>query len=81
MTIRNHEEMRMFENAIDRCRKTVWLITPDGAQYDLKTPTGRSQGLARLLNAKEYEDPELFTSCIEDEMTIFDFFNWRSQAA
>ena len=81
MTIRNNEEKKMFENAIDRCRKTVWLITPEGEQFDLKTPTGRAQGFTKMMNAKDYEEPELFTSCLEDEMTIFDFFNWRSQAA
>jgi hypothetical protein len=81
MTIRNKEEKKMFENAIDRCRRTVWLITPEGEQFDLKTPAGRSQGIAKMLNAKEYDEPELFTSCFEDEMIIFEFLNMRQQAA
>ena len=81
MTIRNNEEKKMFENAIDRCRRTVWLITPEGEQFDLKTPAGRNQGIAKMLNAKGYEEPELFTSCFEDEMIIFEFFNKRQQAA
>ena len=81
MTIRNNEEKKMFENAIDRCRKTVWLITPDGEQFDLKTPAGRNQGIAKMLNAKEYEEPELFTSCFEDEMAIFEFLNNRQKVA
>ena len=81
MTIRNNEEKKMFENAIDRCRRTVWLITPEGEQFDLKTPTGRNQGIAKMLNAKGYEEPELFTSCFEDEMAIFEFLNNRQRVA
>ncbi len=81
MTIRNNEEKKMFENAIDRCRRTVWLITPEGEQFDLKTPAGRNQGIAKMLNVKEYEEPELFTSCFEDEMAIFEFLNNRQKVA
>jgi hypothetical protein len=81
MTIRNDDEMRMFENAIDRCRKPVWLVTAEGRQYNLKVPAEHSQGITRMLNAKDYEEPELFTSCIEDEMILFEFFAWRKQVA
>ena len=81
MTIRTNDEIKMFEETINRCRKAVWLVTPDGEQFDLKTPAGRYQGIARLVNAKEYEEPELFTSCFEDEMVIFDYFNRCRQAA
>ncbi len=81
MTIRNDEEMRMFENAIDRCRKPVWLVTSEGKQYNLKDSEEYRQGITRILNAREYEEPELFTSCIEDEMILFEFFTWRKQAA
>ena len=81
MTIRNKEEMQLFENAIDRCQKTVWLITPEGDQYDLKTPAGRDQGLRKMLNVKDYEEPELFTSCLADEMIMFEFLSQCKQAA
>lgn len=81
MTIRNDAEMKMFENAIDRCQKSVWLVTPEGKQYDLKVPAQHTQGITRMLNARDYEEPELFTSCIEDEMILFEFFAWRRQAA
>ena len=81
MKIRTNDEMRMFEETINRCKRTVWLITPEGEQFDLKTPTGRYQGIARMLSAKEYEEPELFTSCFEDEMVIFEYFNRCRPAA
>ncbi len=81
MRIRNNQELRMFESVIDRCRRTVWLVTPEGEQFDLKTPSGRYQGIAKMLSAGEYEESELFASCLEDEMTIFEFFAWREQVA
>ena len=81
MTIRNIEEKMMFENAIDNCRKTVWLVTPEGKQYDLKTPDGRDQGIAIMESAKGYEEPELFTTCVEDEMRIFEFLRNYPDAA
>lgn len=81
MTIRNNEEKKMFENAIDRCERTVWLITMDGNQIDLKTPDGLSQGIAIMENAKGYEEPELFTTCVEDEMQIFEFLDECRKAA
>ncbi len=71
----------MFEKVIDRCKKTVWLVTPEGEQFDLKTLLGRSVGIKKMLNAKDYEEPELFTSCIEDEMIFFEFFSQCRQAA
>lgn len=81
MMIRSNDEIRMFEGTIDRCKKSVWLITPEGEQFDLKTPAGRYQGIARMLSVKEYEEPELFTSCFEDEMVIFEYFNRSRRVA
>ena len=81
MTIRNNEEKEMFENAIDRCQQAVWLITPEGRQYDLKTPDGRDQGIAIMESARGYQEPELFTTCFEDEMKIFEFLRNYPDAA
>ena len=49
--------------------------------FHLKVHAEHSQGITRMLNAKDYEEPELFTSCIEDEMILFEFFAWRKLAA
>lgn len=81
MKITSSEEIRMFENAIDHCHKAVFLVTPDGKQYDLKTPAGRLQGLTSMLDAPDYAEPELFTTCYEDEMVMFDFIAESRQAA
>ena len=71
MTIRTNEQMRLFENAIDRCHNTVWIITPEGEEYDLKTPMGRVQGLASMMTHREDAEPELFCSSYADEMIFF----------
>ena len=81
MTIRNHEEMKMFENAIDHCTRTLWLVTPEGEQINLKTPAGRAQGIREMMSKSGIEEPELFASCPEDEMVIFDYIRHCLQAA
>ena len=73
MTISTNEEMRMFENAIDHCKDSLFLITPEGDQYDLKTPMGRCQGIASMLNQQGPLEPELFTNCYDDTMVIYHF--------
>jgi len=75
MKIRTNEEIRMFEDAINRCRKAVFLVTPDGRQYDMKTPSGFCQGMTMLLNAQDFAEPELFTTCFEDEMVMFEYIS------
>ena len=74
MKIRTSEEMRLFEQALDQCKKAVLLLTPDGRQFDLKNPMGRHQGIAQLLSVnKNRLEPEIYTNCFEDEMVMFDF--------
>lgn len=73
MKIRNEKERAMFENTIDRCHRTIWLVTANGNNYDLKKPAERSLGIAEMVNATEYDEPELYVSCVEDEMTVFEF--------
>lgn len=74
MKIRSNEEVRLFEEAVDRCRHAVLLLLPDGTQYDLKTPFGRYQGIAQLMSAKPFMEPDLYTNCAEDEMIMFEYF-------
>lgn len=81
MTIRNNKELELFEETIDKCSNTIWLISPFGKQYDLKDPMERILGLAELLKPEGAEEPELFTSCIEDEMNIFAFIAAQKAAA
>ena len=75
MKIRNEAEREMFEKTIDRCHKTIWLVTPHGDSYDLKKPAERCVGIAEMVNATEYDEPEIFASCYEDEMVMFEFIS------
>ena len=71
MKIRNNDELKLFEETLDRCHASVLLVTPDGDQYDLKEPAGRFLGIAEMLRENEWEEPEVFTTASEDEMQFF----------
>ena len=68
MKICNKDELRLFEEALEQCKSSVLVLTPDGDQFDLKNPMERYPGIASLLGN---EDPELFASSHEDEMKLF----------
>ncbi len=74
MKIRSDRDIAAFRSAIDRCTRTVWLVSPNGEQINLKTVSGQYEGISRLMKDK-FEELELFTSCYEDEMEIFGFLN------
>ena len=50
MIIRNEKELTLFEETLDKCQNTLWLISPHGTQYDLMNPVERCLGIYR--NAK-----------------------------
>ena len=71
MKIRNNEELKLFEQALDRCEASVLLVTQQGEQYDLADPAQRYLGIAELLSKTGCEEPELFASSAKDEMEFF----------
>ncbi len=73
MIIRNERELTLFEETLDRCRSTLWLIAPCGKQYDLKDPVERCLGIAEMLKSQGVDEPELFTTSFGDEMRLFEF--------
>ncbi len=73
MIIRNERELALFEETLDRCQNTLWLISPHGKQYDLMNPVERCLGIAEMLKDEGTEEPELFTTSYGDEMRLFDF--------
>lgn len=81
MTIRNNKELALFEETLDRCSRTILLVSPLGKQYDLKNPIERCLGIAEMLRSDGAEEPELFTFCHEDEMNLFDFLAAQRAAA
>ena len=81
MTLRTVEELRAFEEVIDRCRDTVWVVSPKGEQYDLKAPMDRCRGLAMMMDKKGAEEPEIYTTCYEDQMVLYDYIFHHAKAA
>ena len=75
MKIRNNDELKLFEETLDRCSDPVMVVTQQGEQYDLADPAQRILGIAEMLSKEGYEEPELFTSSPKDEMKFFDYFS------
>ena len=73
MKIRNKDELKLFEETLDRCDASVLVLTAQGDQYDLKDPMQRYLGIAEMIGEKENDEPEVFTSSREDEMELFGY--------
>ena len=74
-------EVKLFEDTINSCKRSVLVVVPSGERYDLKTIAGGYAGVAALLKQNDWQEPELFASCTEDEMTLFGFIRTiRTQA-
>ena len=75
MMIRNNDELKLFEETIDRCGASVLVVTAQGEQYDLKDPAQRYLGIAEMLRGHGADEPELFASSGRDEMELFRYLN------
>ena len=74
MKINNNETLHAFEKAIDNCNREVYLVSPNGENYNLKNPMEKYEGIAKLLKDRE-ERLELFTSESADEKVLIDFLS------
>ena len=75
MKIRNNDELKLFEETLDRCDASVLVVTAQGDQYDLKDPAQRYLGISELLTKDGYNEPEVFTSSYHDDVQFFEYFN------
>ena len=75
MKIRNNDELKLFEETLDRCDASVLVLTAQGDQYDLKDPMQRYLGIAEMIGEKENGEPEVFTASREDEMKLFGYLD------
>ena len=73
MKITTKQEVEAFQNAIDQCSGKVWLVAPNGKQYDLKSDVERYLGIASLIS-ENGEDMELFTSDYNDDMIMMELY-------
>ena len=74
MKIRNNDELKLFEETLDRCDASVLVVTAQGDQYDLKDPAQRYLGISEMLRGEGISEPELFASSCRDEAQLFRFF-------
>lgn len=72
MKLKNMEEVKAFEAAIDRCSGEVWLEGKNGTRYDLTSEFSRIIGLGELMNGNP-NDLELFAQLPEDNTYLMDY--------
>lgn len=80
MILRTEKDVASFEEVVNNCRRIVWLVAPNGKQFNLKSLEDRYNGIAMLLKDK-FGEMEIFTSCPEDEMLMMDFYGSHMAAS
>lgn len=74
MKIRNLSQLNDFVAAVNDCQGTVWLESPEGDKYNLKSTLNQYIALGKLLEERG-DYLELFCSNTDDEKLFFKFFN------
>ena len=72
MTTRTENEVRIFNEAINKCRMPVFLVSSDGTQYNMKSADQNKTGMAKWSKDRNNE-MEIFTCDLEDEMIMMSF--------
>ena len=67
-------EVNEFLRAVDNCRGEVWLESPDGDKFVLKSVFSRYVAMSALLTDKS-EDLLLYCQLPEDEQLFYKYFN------
>ncbi len=75
MKIRNNDELKLFEETLDRCDTSVLVVTAQGDQYDLKDPAQRYLGIAEMIREDGCNEPELFACSSRDENQLFGYLD------
>lgn len=73
MKIKNIEEVEGFLDAVNKCKGEVWLESPDGDKFNLKSKFSRYIALGALLS-ENGDNLELFCSLPEDEHYFYEYF-------
>ena len=81
MKIRTAEEAKRLEEVIKKCRRTVYLTTVDGDQYDLKSLFGWYLGIIEMMNgAYDNSEMKIVAKSNEDQALISSFISQRQMA-
>ena len=73
MRLNNIEEINAFLETANQCEGKVWLETPDGDRFNLKSKFSQYVAMAALLG-ESGEDLELFCQLPEDRSRFFKYF-------
>ena len=72
MKLRNIHEVEEFRKVVRECQKDVYLKSPEGDIFNLKSSLSEYIALGALLK-QNGDNLELFASCQEDEMKLLAF--------
>lgn len=79
MKLNNVSEVNSFISVVNECKGDVWLESPDGNKFNLKSKLSQYVAIGELIRA-EGSNLELYCSLPEDEPKFFAFFGDNSDA-
>lgn len=74
MKLNNEVEIVAFRNAIRQCKGSVWLESPEGDKFNLKSTFSQYLAIGNMLNERGNQ-LELFCGDHADEKIFYDLFN------
>lgn len=74
MKIRNISQLNDFLAAVNQCQGGVWLESPEGDKYNLKSQFSQYVALGALLT-EQGSNLELYCSHVEDEENFYRFLS------
>lgn len=80
MKLRNIDELNGFLNAVDKCKKDVYLMSVEGDKLNLKSLFSRYISMGKLLS-ENGDSLELFCDSKEDEANFYEFFRLFPEVA
>lgn len=79
MKLSNTLELEAFKQAIEKCKGDVWLESPYGDRFNLKSTLSRYVALGHLLS-EHGNDLELYCQFSSDEKYFYSFFTEHPNA-
>ena len=73
MRLKNIQEINGFRSAVYQCQGNVWLESPQGDKYNLKSPFSYYIALSELLRERGNE-LEIFCQLPTDEQFFYEYF-------
>lgn len=73
MKLKSVPQLNDFIYAVNQCKGQVWLESPEGDKYNLKSVFSQYIALGKLLEERG-DYLELFCQNVEDEKYFYDYF-------